>query len=153
MVFSDCFQISPGPLVSLRQLFQLLQFRPCCFHAGGAAADGLTHPQLFISSFNGCRASPPPSACRCASSKPAESASSPLSSLRAAGVPVSSTLPLLAAAVAGAAPRCCLRMVRRFLLRRDWLQCRVRLRCHWSREFWASTLSCRAASRGWKLLM
>lgn len=136
-----------SPQLSLRQLFQVLHFRPCCLHAADAAAENPIHPQLFISSFNGCGASPARSACRRASSKPAESVSSPLSSLLplslcAASVAFSSTLPLLAAVAAvGAAPRCCLRMVRRFLLRRDWLQCRVRLRCHWSREFWASTLS------------
>lgn len=47
----------------------------------------------------------------------------------------------------------CLRIVRLCLLRRDWLQCSVRLRCHWLRDCWASTLSWRAASRGRKLLM
>ena len=69
------------------------------------------------------------SVCSSVSSTLSETFSLPLSSL-------------LAVSVLGLCTRHgCLRIVRRCLLRRDWLQCRVRLRCHWLIDFWASTLS------------
>lgn len=99
---------------------------------------------LLASSFSGCTASVVLSVCCCDSLISTDSDSSLPSSL----LPVS-----VSALWAPLSRHGCLRMVRRCLLRRDWLQCRVRLRCHWFRECWASTLSWRAAIRGRKLLM
>ncbi len=113
--------------------------------AGVDVCDSSSAPgPLLVSSFSGCRASAVFSVCCCDSSASTESDSFSLSSLLSAAV--SELCPLLSR-------HACLRMVRLCLLRRDWSQCRVRLRCHWLIECWASTLSWRAAKRGWKLLM
>lgn len=154
-----------GLFLSLSQFFEVLfsciKYCQCfllftCCWSVWFSSGSLIHPQLLVSSFNGCRASAMLSVCCCTLSKLTESDSFPLSSSLPVSVQdtcvlSSSPLPLLVSVAW--VPLCCLRIVRLCLLRRDWLQCRVRLRCHWSREFWASTLSWRAASRGWKLLM
>lgn len=103
----------------------------------GACESCLTHCPFSFSSLSGCRPC-------CGGVTSVESVSFPCSSLPS--VFVSKFCEPLSR-------QTCLRMVRRFLLRRDWSQCRVRLRCHWLRECWASTLSCRAGRRGRKLLM
>lgn len=154
-----------GPFLSLLQFFEVLfscikyclslLLFTCCWPVWFSSGS-LIHPQLHVSSFNGCRASAMLSVCCCILSKLTESDSFLLSSSLSVSVQdtcvlPSSPLPLLVSVAW--VPLCCLRIVRLCLLRRDWLQCRVRLRCHWSREFWASTLSWRAASRGWKLVM
>lgn len=113
----------------------------------------------LVPSSKGCRASVVVSVCGCVSSIQPGSVFFPLSSLLPVSdseicVSFSSLLPVSDSDICTPLLRHdCLRMVFRCLLRRDWLQYRVRLRCHRLRECWASTLSWRAASRGWKLLM
>lgn len=90
----------------------------------------------LVSSFNDCRASVVLSVCCCDSTTLIQTDSFSLSSLLPVSVSglcgtLSSLLPVsIPESCEPLSRHGCLRMVRLCLLRRDWLQCRVRLRCH-----------------------